>query len=88
MGRREGVRPGDVLRFLCEVGGVARADIGRINVRERSTFVSVPADDIDEVLLRLADAQFNDVPVEAARPRPRAPEGVEGEAPAAEAPSA
>jgi ATP-dependent RNA helicase DeaD len=89
VGRREGVRPGDVLRLLCDIGGVARADIGRINIRERSTFVGVPADDVDAVLARLADARFNDAPVDAARPRPRAPEGaVEGEVAAAEAPSA
>jgi hypothetical protein len=51
--------------------------------------VGVPADDVDAVLARLADARFNDAPVDAARPRPRAPEGaVEGEVAAAEAPSA
>lgn len=88
VGRREGVRAGDVLRFLCEVGGMSRADIGRINLRERSTFVSIPADDVDAVLSRLEGAQFNDVPVEAARPRPRAPELAEGEATVAESPSA
>lgn len=67
VGRREGVRAGEVARLLRDVGGLAKSDVGRIHVRDRVTLVSVRAERIDEVLEALADVKYNDSPVAARR---------------------
>jgi ATP-dependent RNA helicase DeaD len=53
VGRREGVKPGDFVRLL-EAGGIARADAGRIRIRDRNTFVSVRTEVLDRALAALA----------------------------------
>ena len=67
VGRREGVRAGEVARLLRDVGGLAKSDVGRIHVRDRVTLVSVRAERIDELLEVLADVKYNDTPVSARR---------------------
>ena len=67
VGRREGVRAGEVARLLRDVGGLAKSDVGRIHVRDRVTLVSVRAERIDELLETLADVKYNDAPVSARR---------------------
>jgi hypothetical protein len=67
VGRREGVRAGEVARLLRDVGGLAKVDVGRIHVRDRVTLVSVRAERIDELLETLADVKYNDAPVSARR---------------------
>jgi ATP-dependent RNA helicase DeaD len=63
VGRREGVRAGEVARLLRDVGQLAKSDVGRIHVRDRVTLVSVRAEKLDELLEVLADVKYNDVPV-------------------------
>ena len=63
VGRREGVRAGEVARLLRDVGQLAKSEVGRIHVRDRVTLVSVSAEKIDELLEVLADVKYNDVPV-------------------------
>ena len=63
VGRREGVRAGEVARLLRDVGLLAKSEVGRIHVRDRVTLVSVSAEKIDELLEVLADVKYNDVPV-------------------------
>jgi ATP-dependent RNA helicase DeaD len=63
VGRREGVRAGEVARLLRDVGGLAKVDVGRIHVRDRVTLVSVRAERLDELLGALADIKYNDQPI-------------------------
>jgi ATP-independent RNA helicase DbpA len=53
-GRKEKIRPGDVLGALTGPdGGFAREQIGKINVTEFSTFVAVQRDIAHEALRKL-----------------------------------
>jgi ATP-dependent RNA helicase DbpA len=56
-GRKEKIRPGDVLGALTKDLGYAGAQIGKINVNEFSTYVAVQRDIADEVLRRLSGAK-------------------------------
>jgi ATP-dependent RNA helicase DeaD len=83
VGRREGVRAGEVARLLRDVGGLAKSDVGRIHVRDRVTLVSVRAERLDEVLGLLAEIKYNEAPISPRRgdaaespPAPAAPEAV------------
>jgi ATP-independent RNA helicase DbpA len=53
-GRKEKIRPGDVLGALTKDLGFAGAQIGKINVNEFSTYVAVDAAIADQVLRRLS----------------------------------
>ncbi len=53
-GRKEKIRPGDVLGALTKDLGFAGAQIGKISVNEFSTYVAVQADIAQEVLRRLS----------------------------------
>jgi ATP-dependent RNA helicase DeaD len=53
LGKRDGVRVGEVARLLrdnCELG---RGEIGRIRVRDRYTFVDVPEERLDTIIAAL-----------------------------------
>ena len=58
VGRREGVRPGEVARLLHEAAGLERAEIGRIRIRDKHTFVGVPIDKIGDVARALNGQTF------------------------------
>jgi len=69
LGRRDGVRAGDInqiLRERCEIG---RADIGRIRVREKHTFVDVLTSRVELIVSTLDGQQVKDrqIVVEPAR---------------------
>ncbi len=53
-GRKEKIRPGDVLGALTKDMGFAGAQIGKINVNEFSTYVAVAQDIAPQVLRKLA----------------------------------
>jgi ATP-independent RNA helicase DbpA len=53
-GRKEKIRPGDVLGALTKDMGFAGTQIGKINVNEFSTYVAVEADIAAEALKRLS----------------------------------
>ena len=53
-GRKEKIRPGDVLGALTKDLGFAATQIGKINVNEFSTYVAVAADIATDVLERLS----------------------------------
>ena len=53
-GRKEKIRPGDVLGALTKDLGFAGAQIGKINVNEFSTYVAVQRDIAAQVLQRLS----------------------------------
>ena len=56
-GRKEKIRPGDVLGALTKDLGFAGAQIGKINVNEFSTYVAVERGIAQEVLRKLANAK-------------------------------
>ena len=56
-GRKEKIRPGDVLGALTKDLGFAGAQIGKINVNDFSTYVAVQRDIAAEVLQRLSAAK-------------------------------
>jgi ATP-independent RNA helicase DbpA len=57
-GRKEKIRPGDVLGALTKDLGFAGGQIGKISVNEFSTYVAVQRDIADEVLHRLTTARI------------------------------
>ena len=58
VGRREGVRPGEVARLLHETARLEREEIGRIRIRDKHTFVGVPIDKIADVARALNGQTF------------------------------
>jgi ATP-independent RNA helicase DbpA len=56
-GRKEKIRPGDVLGALTKDLGIAGAQIGRINVNEFSTYVAVERGIAPDVLRKLSAAK-------------------------------
>ena len=56
-GRKDKIRPGDVLGALTKDLGFAAAQIGKINVNEFSTYVAVAREVADAVLRRLNGAK-------------------------------
>ncbi len=56
-GRKEKIRPGDVLGALTKDLGFAGTQIGKINVNEFSTYVAVERGIAAEVLRKLAGAK-------------------------------
>jgi len=67
LGRRDGVRIGELARLVREVGELERDQVGRIRVRDRHTFVEVPIDKLDHVVERLNGHVFRDKPLAAER---------------------
>ncbi len=49
-GKKDKLSKGDIVGFLCKKGGLKATEIGRIDVKERYTYVAVAADKVDEVL--------------------------------------
>jgi ATP-dependent RNA helicase DbpA len=56
-GRKEKIRPGDVLGALTKDMGFAGAQIGKINVNEFSTYVAVAREVAPQVLRKLASGK-------------------------------
>jgi hypothetical protein len=86
VGRRDGVRAGDIARLVRGKANLARRDVGRIFVRDRFTLVSVREELVDATIQALRDAQLGEIPLAPERGKglgpsiqPRGPAG-EGEA--------
>lgn len=47
IGRREGLRPGDVVGALINAAGLTKEDVGRVDLRESFTVVEVRAEAAD-----------------------------------------
>lgn len=69
-GRREGLRTGELVRFVAEGAGLSGDDIVRARVKDRHSFVSIPKAELDRVVLALNGKSLagRDVLVEQARP--------------------
>ncbi len=53
LGRRDGLRAGDIARLLRDSCSLERAEIGRVRVRDKHAFVDVQTDRVDHVLSTL-----------------------------------
>ena len=49
-GKKDKLSKGDVVGFLCQKGGLQGTDIGRIDVKERYTYVAVSREKVDSLL--------------------------------------
>ena len=54
LGRKDGVRVGDLNRLFQEQGGLERGEIGRIRLRDKHSFVHVPTDRAEAVIAALS----------------------------------
>ncbi|HKO57019.1 MAG TPA: DbpA RNA binding domain-containing protein, partial [Thermoanaerobaculia bacterium] len=83
VGKRDGVRPADIVGSIANEADVPGRDIGPIDIRDDITYVSVPERYRDQVLERVGRAKFRgrSVNIKVAeggyepRPRPAAREG-------------
>jgi len=79
VGKRDGIRPGDVVGSIANEAGIEGRDIGPIDIRDDITYVSIPEHLKDQVLEAVAHARFRGRPVnlqvaegpEPERPAPR-----------------
>jgi ATP-dependent RNA helicase DeaD len=58
VGRRDGVRVGDLNRLFQDEGGLDRESVGRIRLRDKHSFVSVPEEKADAVVETLSGKSF------------------------------
>ncbi len=58
VGRRDGARVGDLNRLFQDQGGLEREHVGRIRLRDKHSFVSVPEDRADAVVETLTGKAF------------------------------
>lgn len=72
VGRRDGVRPGEIIRLLAEQCSLEKDEVGRIRIRDRHTFVGVPREKADEIVTQLTgkSALEKELVVERARAQP------------------
>jgi ATP-dependent RNA helicase DeaD len=60
VGRRDGVRTGEIARLMRDIGALQRSEVGRIRVRDRHTFVEVPDEKVDALLEKLRGHALRD----------------------------
>ena len=63
LGRRDGLRIGEVSRMLRERCSLKRNEIGKIRIRDRYTLIDVPADRMDDIIAGLEGAELRDKPL-------------------------
>jgi ATP-dependent RNA helicase DeaD len=60
LGKRDGVRVGELARLLRESCELTRSDIGRIRVRDRYTLVDVPEERLELIISSLTGQLLNE----------------------------
>ncbi len=60
LGRRDGIKPGQIVRLFTSEADVDREDVGRIRIRDRHCFVGVPPELADEIIDALAGKESHD----------------------------
>jgi ATP-dependent RNA helicase DeaD len=63
VGKRDGIRPSDVVGSIANEAGISGREIGPIDIREEITYVSIPQRYRDDVLAKLGGARFRGRPV-------------------------
>ncbi|HUP48760.1 MAG TPA: DEAD/DEAH box helicase, partial [Thermoanaerobaculia bacterium] len=58
VGKRDGIRPADVVGSIANEAGIAGRDIGPIEIRDEVTYVSVPAEAAAHVVKSVSRARF------------------------------
>jgi ATP-dependent RNA helicase DeaD len=58
VGKRDGIRPADVVGSIANEAGLSGRDIGPIEIRDTVTFVGVPADAAEHVIQSVSRARF------------------------------
>ncbi len=71
VGRRDGIRPGDLVGAIANEAGLTSRDIGAIEIVDRSSFIEVRADAADHVLGVLASVSIRGRNVRGRRALPR-----------------
>ncbi len=60
LGRKDGLRVGEVSRVLRERCSLKRNEIGKIRIRDRYTFVDVPGERLDDIITALEGTELRD----------------------------
>jgi ATP-dependent RNA helicase DeaD len=63
VGKKDGIRPADVVGSIANEAGISGRDIGPIDIRDEITYVSIPLRLRDDVIAKLAGAKFRGRPV-------------------------
>jgi ATP-dependent RNA helicase DeaD len=63
VGKKDGIRPADVVGSIANEAGLTGREIGPIEIRDEITFVSIPAKHQHDVLAKLSGARFRGRPV-------------------------
>jgi ATP-dependent RNA helicase DeaD len=58
LGRKAGVRPGDLVGAIANEAGLDARDIGAIDIADRFSLVEVPGDQVEEVIQALRGASI------------------------------
>jgi ATP-dependent RNA helicase DeaD len=58
VGRRDGIRPADVVGSIANEAGIAGREIGPIEIREDITYVGIPEHHVENVLAKVGKAKF------------------------------
>jgi ATP-dependent RNA helicase DeaD len=58
LGKRDGIRPADVVGSIANESGLTGRDIGPIEIRDTVTYVGVPADAAEHVIQSVSRARF------------------------------
>ncbi len=71
VGRRDGLKPSDLVELLTSRAGLAESDIGPVRMRDRMTFVGIRPEQFDAVVAKLAGGALGgrDLVVERAKVR-------------------
>ena len=60
-GKKDKISKGDIVGFLCKVGGLVNGDIGRIDVKERYSYVAVSRGKVGQVLANASGAKIKGI---------------------------
>ena len=63
VGKRDGIRPADVVGSIANESGLTGREIGPIEIRDTVTYVGVPADAAEHVIKSVSRARFRGRPV-------------------------
>jgi len=63
LGKRDGIRPADVVGSIANEAGISGSEIGPIEIRDEVTYVSIPLRYRDDVLAKLGGTRFRGRPV-------------------------
>ncbi|HEV7486520.1 MAG TPA: DEAD/DEAH box helicase [Thermoanaerobaculia bacterium] len=63
VGKKDGIRPADVVGSIANEAGISGREIGPIDIRDEITYVSIPLRLRDDVIAKLAGAKFRGRPV-------------------------